>query len=158
MRCTDWSVYTAEVPGEISLGFTIPGCPVHCPECHSKHTWDADQGEKLTAKALKRAAGSQPGVSCVLFFGGEWHPDELGVLLSAVKSMGLKSALYTGRELECVKHFAFCKKLDYLKTGPYISACGPLRSKTTNQRLWKIENGIFTDITFKFWRSCILEP
>ena len=60
----------------------------------------------------------------------------------------LKIALYSGRnkiesELEGL--------LDFIKIGPYIAKYGPLNKETTNQRLYKIENGEKIDITEKFW-------
>lgn len=36
---------------------------------------------------------------------------------------------------------------DYVKTGPWIEALGPLTSTTTNQRLYRIEEGKAVDIT-----------
>jgi anaerobic ribonucleoside-triphosphate reductase activating protein len=42
---------------------------------------------------------------------------------------------------------------DYLKTGPYDAACGPLNVRTTNQRLYRVEQGQLTDITSRFWKK-----
>lgn len=43
-----------------------------------------------------------------------------------------------------VSHF------QYIKLGPYIESLGGLKSETTNQRLYHIENGIMEDITYRF--------
>jgi anaerobic ribonucleoside-triphosphate reductase activating protein len=47
-----------------------------------------------------------------------------------------------------------CKTdFDYLKIGPYIKHLGPLKSPTTNQRLYRLlPDKSFEDITFRFWR------
>ncbi|WP_231731034.1 4Fe-4S cluster-binding domain-containing protein [Lacimicrobium alkaliphilum] len=36
-----------EVPDEVSLAFTITGCPLACAGCHSRDTWDPDKGRRL---------------------------------------------------------------------------------------------------------------
>ena len=42
---------------------------------------------------------------------------------------------------------------DYIKVGPYIKHLGPLKSSTTNQRLYRrLMDGTFEDITYRFWR------
>ena len=42
---------------------------------------------------------------------------------------------------------------DYIKVGPYIKHLGPLKSATTNQRLYRrLMDGTFEDITYRFWR------
>jgi anaerobic ribonucleoside-triphosphate reductase activating protein len=46
---------------------------------------------------------------------------------------------------------------DYVKIGPYIRHLGPLKSPTTNQRLYRqTEDGNFEDITYRFWRKVAL--
>ena len=43
--------------------------------------------------------------------------------------------------------------LDYVKTGPYDASCGPLNQRTTNQRLYRVEEGVtLVDITHRFWK------
>ena len=39
-------MFTKEIPNELSLGFVITGCNVHCPDCHSKHIWDVNSENK----------------------------------------------------------------------------------------------------------------
>ena len=50
---------------------------------------------------------------------------------------------------------------NYVKLGPYIEELGPLNSKTTNQRFYKVESVGYedgttgyelNDITYKFWK------
>ena len=45
---------------------------------------------------------------------------------------------------------------DYVKLGPWIEACGPLTSPTTNQRLYRVgSDGSMEDITGRFRRKAI---
>lgn len=60
----------------------------------------------------------------------------------------IKVAWYSGRqELSKDINLEF---FDYIKVGPYIEELGPLNSKTTNQRFYKVESGNLIDITYKF--------
>ena len=126
-----------EVPGEISLALSISGCSLHCKGCHSSETWDPNFGENLNKRELQRLIDKNTGISCVLFYGGEWAMPELLDLIRVVKLNNLKVALYTGEELE---YFSdnFLRLLDYIKVGRYIQELGNLKSKKTNQRFIKI--------------------
>ena len=44
-------------------------------------------------------------------------------------------------------------EIQRIKLGPYIEELGPLNSKTTNQRFYKIEKNKLVDITNLFWKS-----
>jgi len=140
-----------EVPSEISLCIGITGCTVHCPGCHSKELWQADYGSTLTdevyVETLKKYKGK---CSCICFMGGEWYKDELIELLIIARIMGFKTALYTG---EYWVDYDIQKYLDYVKFGPFIESLGGLAERTTNQRMYKIENGALIDITSSFWRD-----
>ena len=74
MRYYDRQVVFQEVPNEISLVYSITGCPLGCKGCHSAFTWGDQAGKKLSeidfAEDLKKY---DLLISCVLFYGGEWH-------------------------------------------------------------------------------------
>ena len=43
---------------------------------------------------------------------------------------------------------------DFVKVGPYVERLGGLDHETTNQRLYKVENGKeLVDITSRFWKK-----
>jgi anaerobic ribonucleoside-triphosphate reductase activating protein len=42
---------------------------------------------------------------------------------------------------------------DYIKLGHYDEELGGLNKETTNQRLFKVNNGKLEDITEKFWKK-----
>ena len=80
LRYLNTQVYTSEIPDELSLGFSILGCNIHCPNCHSQHVWDINsigQGKELTYEELDKCIEAQKLVSCILFFGGEWDLEYL---------------------------------------------------------------------------------
>lgn len=151
-------VYTKEIPNELSLGISVLGCPVHCPECHSPHMWDVNcegEGTDLTVKELENIIEQQKWVSCILFFGGEWDMMHLNKLLKTCKDLEYKTALYSGHELDWfkIKHPNFHLYLDYIKVGRYYSEYGSLDYPSTNQRLYKVDTN--EDITHLFWKTNI---
>ncbi len=131
MFCYDFQVVFQEVPGEISLCFSISGCPLRCQGCHSPFLWKEGNGTKLTSEYFKALLNQYSGfASCVLFMGGEWHHDTLIGYLQHAQNQGYRTCLYTGQE-EISSHI--CNHLTYLKTGKWDLSRGGLESKTTNQ-------------------------
>ena len=70
------------------------------------------------------------------------------------KAFGAQKTPHRRRGLECeelpagidLAHF------DYVKTGPYVEALGGLKSRKTNQRLYRVTGGMLEDITARFWK------
>lgn len=144
LRFTTEQIVWQEVPNETSLAFLIAGCPLRCAGCHSADSWKAGSGRELSAEYLKgRLKRYQGLISCVLFLGGEWQPEALIDMLKIVQEAGLKSCLYTGlerAELEAVSD-GIVPRLDYLKTGRWLSERGGLDQLTTNQKLINLSTG-----------------
>jgi anaerobic ribonucleoside-triphosphate reductase activating protein len=147
----------SEVPDEISLCINICGCPIKCPDCHSKHLWK--QSHKiLNCKELSSLISTNKGITCVSFMGGDADIESVISLASWVRNhTKLKVCWYSGRKSLSEISLPY-KYFDYIKIGPYNKELGGLDSPTTNQRFFKVkvvrENNIdFTvldDITFKF--------
>jgi anaerobic ribonucleoside-triphosphate reductase activating protein len=139
MKYTTEQIVMQEIPSEISLSFEISGCPRKCPGCHTPEL-QQDIGTELTKQIFDKICekyASYDGkflFSCVLFMGGEQHPEIIG-LLNHCKELGLKTALYTGANEISVD---IVELLDYVKLGEYIESLGGLTSPTTNQMLLKI--------------------
>lgn len=128
-----------EVPDEISLAFTITGCPLRCSGCHSQETWNRELGSELTlTKYQQYLLQYKNMITCVVFFGGEWVSNLLIEKLILARDAGLKTCLYTG--LEKIPHRIQCH-LDYLKLGPWCSQYGGLGEPTTNQRFFDLHTG-----------------
>lgn len=150
----DYQITTQDVPDEISLAISMSGCPLHCKGCHSSFTWDPTFGVEMTDELLHKLIKKNKYISCVLFWGGEWQLARLLELIEIVKEYKLKVCLYTGLTLNQVKLNCpvLLDKLDYIKVGRWMEELGGLNHKTTNQRLYRIENKQLTDITNKFYQ------
>ena len=138
-----------EIPDYISLGISISNCLGLCEGCHSPELRQ-NVGIELTFDEMDNLLERNKGVNCVLLLGEGNDKENFIKLIQYIreKHKTLKIALYSGRaviekELEGL--------FDFVKIGPYKAKYGPLNSKTTNQRLYEIKNGIKEDITYKFW-------
>lgn len=142
----------SEVPDEISLCIEISNCPCHCRGCHSAYLAE-DIGNNLDLQALTTLIDSNKGITCVCIMGGDIDPSEVDDIAQDIKEYypGLKVAWYSGKqELSEDINLEF---FDYLKLGPYIEELGPLTSKTTNQKFYKVVDNKLEDITYKFYRD-----
>lgn len=139
MRYVSRQIVFREIPQEISLAYLISGCQRRCPGCHSADSWNSWAGNLLSVDSFSNDLSKyRLSITCVLFFGGEWHQNQLTELLVLARQEGLKTALYsgeTGVSDKIVRH------LDYLKLGPYVQALGGLESPRTNQRLINLNTG-----------------
>ena len=150
MKYVDAKVVFAEVPNEITLAVNISNCPCHCKGCHSSYLAE-DIGKPLNWDSLNALIYINTGISCVAFMGGDNDPKAVSRLAEKVKSLGLKTAWYSGRQ-ELSKDVNL-ENFDYIKLGPYMEEFGPLNSRTTNQRMYKVHGCELEDITSKFWKE-----
>lgn len=141
----------SEIPQEISLGISITGCKLHCRGCHSKELWE-DIGRPLTVERLSEILDKHDGVTCLLLLGGEHDISTLTELFYHAHKR-VKTAWYSGLDKIPDSQQGILHYLDYYKIGRYKQDLGGLDSKTTNQKLYKIEhqgdgNYWETDITY----------
>lgn len=147
MYCYDFQVVLQEVPGEVSLCFSISGCPLHCKGCHSPFLWKEGNGTLLTKERFEKVINKYNNLAtCVLFMGGEWHEEELVDLLKVAHTNDYKTCLYTGKN-QVSKNVL--KELNWIKTGKWEEHLGGLDNKNTNQKFIdvktnKILNYLFT--------------
>ncbi len=136
MYYSDLQVVLQEVPGEISICFTITGCTIHCKGCHSPRLWKEGSGTLLTEsffmETLKKYAGF---ASCVLFMGGEWHKNELIRNFKYAKNQGYKTCLYSGEE---EIDDDLLSQLTWVKTGRWEFEQGGLDKPKTNQKFIEV--------------------
>lgn len=145
LKYTDYDIVFQEVPDETTLAINLSGCPNRCKGCHSPQLME-DIGEELTTGALDAILARYAGaVTCVCFMGGDADAKSVDHLAQHVRTLGKRVAWYSGR-LTLPEGFV-ADHFDYVKTGPYIESLGPLSSPTTNQRLYRIEQGALIDIT-----------
>ncbi len=113
-----------------------------------------DIGEHLNKKAISKLLDKYGKmITCVCFMGGDAAPFEVEHLAAFVQETShgrLKTGWYSGRE----KLVDGCnvENFNFIKLGPYKEQLGGLNSKTTNQRLFRVNGTAFEDITFMMWR------
>nr|DAG91492.1 MAG TPA: anaerobic ribonucleoside-triphosphate reductase activating protein [Crassvirales sp.] len=151
LKYVDTKVVFAEIPDEITLAINISGCPCNCKGCHSSYLAE-DIGEPLDLQHLTNLIDSNKGITCVGLMGGDANPSEVDDIAQDIKEYypELKVGWYSGRQ-ELSKDIEL-SNFDYIKLGPYIEEFGPLNSKTTNQRFYKINGKELIDITSRFWK------
>lgn len=151
LKYVDAKVVFAEVPDEVTLAINISNCPCQCKGCHSSYLAQ-DIGTELTFNEVRKLIKKNSGISCIALMGGDAEPDRINTLASFIINHydSVKVAWYSGRQ-ELSNDIDLCN-FDYIKLGPYKEEFGPLNSKTTNQRFYKVNGRELVDITSKFWK------
>ena len=151
LKYLNTQVTFSEIPDEITLCINITGCKIGCEGCHSPYLAE-DIGEPLDLQHLTNLIDSNKGITCVCIMGGDANPSEVDDIAQDIKEYyhNLKVGWYSGRQ-ELSKDIER-SNFDVIKLGPYKEEFGPLNSRTTNQRLYKVSDGELIDITSKFWK------
>ena len=116
----------ANGPGERFV-IWVQGCPIHCPGCWNRDTWDPSGGQdSLVAELLSAIAGVE-GLEGVTFTGGEpmAQAEALAELAAACRDRGLSVFIFTGYRQEQLKTPAQLKLwglADIVVAGPYVQA------------------------------------
>lgn len=145
LKYTDYDIVFQEIPTEVTLAINLSLCPNNCIGCHSPQLRE-DIGQildKTAIDSLLKRYGS--AVTCISLMGGDNDTESVTDIARYIKTKGYKSAWYSGRQ-ELPADF-MAEHFDYVKTGPYIQHLGGLDHPTTNQHLYRIVEGEFTDIT-----------
>lgn len=152
LKYVNTGIVFQEIPDEVTLAINISGCPCRCPGCHSRYLWE-DIGLPLNTSALDDfIAQYGTDITCIAFMGGDADPKGVNLLAQYLheEHPQFHVAWYSGR----IRIPAVVNKtdFDYIKIGPYIRHLGPLKERTTNQRLYRIgPDGEMDDITTRFW-------
>ena len=157
LKYLNTQVTFSEVPDEITLCINITGCKIGCKNCHSSYLAE-DRGIILGRTELVWLINNNIGITCIAFMGGDSSTIDINSLAKLIREVfpELKVAWYSGRQE--LSNDIDLKNFDFIKLGPYIEELGPLTSKTTNQRFYKVvDTGNLTyelvDITDKFWKN-----
>ncbi|PIE87792.1 MAG: anaerobic ribonucleoside-triphosphate reductase activating protein [Bacteroidetes bacterium] len=149
LKYVDYDIVFQEIPDEVTLAINLSNCPNRCKGCHSPHLM-RDIGEPLTEEvlaAMLERYGQQ--VTCVCFMGGDVAPSTVAHLAAFVRQQSqgrVKTGWYSGRDQLASQCDLSC--FDFVKIGAYREHLGGLDVKTTNQRLYKVTEGVhLTDIT-----------
>lgn len=150
VKFVDTKVVFEEIPDKITLAITISNCPFHCKGCHSDYL-RSDTGNELTVATLDNIIKKNNGVNCVLFLGDGNNKEEISSLGKHIKNTyeGILTAIYSGFSQILPEYIT---SFDYIKTGEWVEKLGPLNQETTNQRLYRVVDGIPNDITYLFWK------
>ena len=150
IKYQNYDILLQEIPEMVSLAVNITNCQNNCIGCHSPYLKN-DIGKELTEKEIDKLLSENFGVNCFLFMGEGNDINKLFALSDYVfNRYNIKTAIYCGGnniEDDFYSHF------DYIKIGEYKSEFGPLNSKFTNQRLYKIDRynkKVLDDITYVF--------
>ena len=153
LKYTEVALSHREVPNEIALCIYLSGCLNRCPDCHYPELQRSDYGDFLSAYYADIIDLYLRQATCVCFLGegscGVEEREELQRYAAYAKTKGLKTCLYSGRDVD-IEHWMYC--FDYVKVGSYQPLLGPLDYPSTNQRMFHKEAGAFKDITSVFWR------
>jgi len=154
LKYVNTGIVFQEIPDEVTLAINISNCPCRCPGCHSHYLWE-DIGLPLDADAIDAFVQEYgDDITCIAFMGGDAEPMAVNQLAQYIHEAHpeFKVAWYSGR----IRISGAIKKtdFDYIKIGPFIKHLGPLKSPTTNQRLYRLtDDGTFEDITSRFWKK-----
>jgi len=153
LKYVNTGIVFQEIPDEVTLAINISNCPCHCPGCHSKYLWE-DIGLPLTTSALDDfVAQYGTDITCIAFMGGDADPKGVNSLAQYLheEHPQFHVAWYSGRVR--IPAAVNAADFDYIKIGPFLAHLGPLKSPTTNQRLYRIlPGGEQQDITDYFWK------
>lgn len=131
---TEFGLSEREVPGESSICIYLSGCCHNCRNCHYPLLKQKDYGERLMDYYKDIIALYRKQATCVCFLGEgantDVEHDELRIIVKHAQLQGLKTCLYSGRDVEAE---AWMQMFDYIKLGSYIEELGGLESVTTNQ-------------------------
>ncbi len=150
LRLADYDIVFQEVPNETTLALNISECPHHCPGCHSPQLWES-LGEELTLPVLDNLLATYPYVTCVAIMGGDKDLDSVLKFAQSIRLRKKKVAWYTGMAVLPVEWPIY--SFDFIKIGPYIAELGGLKSPSTNQRFYRIEDGKMENCTSLFQRK-----
>ena len=148
VKYVDTKVVFQEYPDEITLALNISNCPYHCPNCHSAYLAE-DIGTELTDEEVSNLIDNNEGITCIGFMGGN-AADILHLARYVKETTDLKVGWYTGSEELPSNILLNLHNFDYIKVGPYKEELGPLTSKTTNQRYYKVIDNSLVDFTYLF--------
>ena len=151
LKYYNYDIVFQEIPDEVTLAVNITNCPNRCEGCHSPHLQE-DIGEELSeAQIISLMDKYSSAITCFCFMGGDADPLEVNRLARfiRVRYPELKTAWYSG----CVKlpKGIDTRSFQFIKLGGYDEELGTLKSETTNQHLFQVQqNGELKDISYMF--------
>ncbi len=117
----------AEGPGNRFVIWT-QGCPIRCPDCSNKDTWDFNAGKKIKLSELIFQIQTTKNIEGITILGGEpfSQPKSLYYLIKKIRRNNLSVILFTGYTYKYLNENGtyYQKKLlkspDLFIDGPFI--------------------------------------
>lgn len=152
LKYTEVALSHLEVPGETALCIYLSGCMQKCMGCHYPELQCPDYGDWLYLNFSNIIELYLRQATCVCFLGegkgGTAEKAELLAYADYAQGKGLKTCIYSGRDTDIEP---WMTAFDFVKVGSYQPALGSLDCPATNQRMYRKDSGLFTDITSIFW-------
>lgn len=116
----------ANGPGERFV-IWVQGCPIRCPGCWNRDTWDSSGGSEISVCDLLKKISSTDSLEGVTFSGGEplAQADALLELSKACRESGLSVFIFTGyhfSELRTEAQVGLWNSADIVVAGPYMQS------------------------------------
>lgn len=129
----------------VGVSLFVQGCPIHCPNCFNKETWDFDGGKEWTDEidSFFFSLIQKDYIQRVTILGGEPlsppNVSKVKEILSKIPSTK-KKWLYTGYSFEGLneQQLEAVKYADYLVDGAYIDKLRDMKLEfrgSSNQRI-----------------------
>jgi len=153
LRYADYDIVFQEIPDETTLAINLSNCPNRCRGCHSPQLWDDIGTELAEQDLLDLLTIYGNAITCVCFMGGDAFPFEVekqATFLQNQTVAKVKVGWYSGKQ--DLPAGLSLTAFQYIKLGPYLEQSGSLKSRETNQRLYRIEKGQMVDITAWYWK------
>lgn len=150
----------AEMPNYISHYIQLADCSIRCPMCHSKELWGSTHRVSLDSIYNIAEENVNKGADMIIIFGdinNGISSMDLLCLTNRLKKLS-PICIYSGAStiLESLGDYIgyILDNISFLKLGAYKEEFGGLNKKTTNQRMYKVEDEGLKDITATlFWKD-----
>ena len=148
----------------IRVSLWVSGCEHNCSQCQNPQTWGVNSGILFDEEAESELfeALEKDYISGITLTGGDpLHKNNLNDILNLVNKIRLLLPektiwLYTGYELPAILKHPIRKKIasqcDIIVDGKYVDALRDITLKwrgSSNQHIWKNENGKWTNVTYE---------
>ncbi len=151
LKYYNYDIVFQEIPDEVTLAVNITNCPNRCKGCHSPHL-QKDVGEELDEERIASFIDKYASaITCFCFMGGDADPLEVNRLARfiRVRYPELKTAWYSG--CATLPESFDVQSFHYIKLGSYVEEWGTLKSETSNQHLFEIQqDGCLKDVSYLF--------
>lgn len=144
----------------VGISVFVQGCPApHCKNCFNPETWDFTGGKEWTEEVEKNffELANKPYIKRISLLGGECLSEnnvlDITALAKKCKETFPKKEIWLWSRYDFetyISKLEIIKYVDYIIDGRYIEELKDvtlLYRGSSNQRVWKKDNGTWTDIS-----------